>query len=208
MATSRRNAVFVGVAWVAALGLYTADGLRLTAGLPSRTDDERSDTRQADPAQMVFIPAGEFLMGTTSEEVQRLAKQYDVHPSVFASETPRRMVYVKAFWIDRYPVTNGQYQKFVDATGHRPPPAWRGRTCPKGLEDHPVVTVNWHDAAAYARWAGKRLPTEEEWEKAARGTDGRLYPWGDEWIEGACWPDDGSSPQIGLRTMPVGACPA
>jgi len=91
---------------------------------------------------MVFIPADGFLMGTSPEEVQRLAKQYGAHPSVFASETPRRMVYVKAFWIDRYPVTNGQYQKFVDATGHRSPPAWRGRTFPKGLEAHPMVTVN------------------------------------------------------------------
>ncbi|HIQ22562.1 MAG TPA: hypothetical protein EYH34_15160, partial [Planctomycetes bacterium] len=173
-------------------------GLALLLGTVSARGEGAADE------QMVFIPAGEFLMGTGAEEADRLAQEYDVHPSLFATEVPQRKVYVKAFWIDRYPVTNAQYQKFVDETGHRPPPAWHGATCPEGLEDHPVVTVNWHDAAAYARWAGKRLPTEEEWEKAARGTDGRVYPWGNQWVEGACLPDDGSSPQLGLRTTPVG----
>lgn len=155
---------------------------------------------------MVYIPAGEFLMGTSKEEARQLTEEYGVHPSLFAGETPQRRVYVKAFYIDRYPVTNAQYKEFIEATGHRPPPHWRGREYPPDQADVPVTYVNWHDANAYAQWAGKRLPTEEEWEKAARGPDGRRYPWGNEWDEEACWVDDGTSPQTPLP-FPIGCFP-
>jgi formylglycine-generating enzyme required for sulfatase activity len=111
-----------------------------------------------DGKEMVLIPAGEFLMG---EE--------------------KRPVNAAAFYIDKYPVTNADYKKFVDATGYPPPMHWRRGTYPEGKANHPVVQVKWAEADAYAKWAGKRLPTEEEWEKAARGTDGRDYPWGNEW---------------------------
>ena len=76
------------------------------------------------------------------------------------------------------PVTNAQFAAFVDATGHPPPPHWPGGSMPEELSDHPVAYVDWHDASACCRWLGGRLPTEAEWEKAARGTDARLYPWG------------------------------
>jgi len=112
---------------------------------------------------MVKIPAGEFLFGEEQEK-----KETD------------------EFFIDLTPVTNAEYKLFVDATGHKEPQHWRGGTFPEGKADHPVVEVNWHSATAYAEWAGKRLPTSEEWEKAARGTDGRTWPWGNEWsIENA-----------------------
>jgi len=152
---------------------------------------------------MVYIPAGEFIMGAAPEEAQRLAEEYNIHPSLFASETPQRSIYVKAFYIDRYPVINAQYKQFIDATGHRSPPHWNGSEFPPGQDDYPVTQVNWNDANTYAQWAGKRLPTEEEWEKAARGSDGRRYPWGNEWDEEACWIDDGTSPQTPLP-LPAG----
>lgn len=111
-----------------------------------------------DARPMVKVPAGKFLYGEEKAE----------------GET-------KEFYIDKYPVTNAEYKVFVDATGHPEPALWRNHTWPEGKEKHPVVEVNWKSAAAYAEWAGKRLPTDEEWEKAARGTDGRTWPWGDEW---------------------------
>jgi serine/threonine protein kinase len=83
------------------------------------------------------------------------------------------------FWIDRAPVTNAEYAKFVADTHHKPPSHWRGQLLSEEIADHPVTRVSWHDAVAYAKWAGKRLPAEEEWERAARGSDDRIYPWGD-----------------------------
>ncbi|QDQ16093.1 formylglycine-generating enzyme family protein [Streptomyces spectabilis] len=87
-------------------------------------------------------------------------------------------VWEPSFWIDRFPTTNAHYQSFVDATGHHPPQHWPDGTCPESLRDYPVVWVTWDDASAYARWAGKPLPTAQQWEKAARGSMGRTYPWG------------------------------
>ena len=103
-------------------------------------------------------------------------------------EQPQRLVYTATFWIDRYEVTNDTYARFVQATGHRAPansnPAstlWENNAPISGIGNHPVVNVSWDDAVAYCAWIGKRLPTEAEWEKAARGTDSRRYPWGNEW---------------------------
>jgi len=133
---------------------------------------------------MVFIPAGEFIMGSDEEElkpiIQKFGHRADFIGYDFDSEKPRRKVFVKSFYIDRYEVTNAQYKKFIDATGHIPPYHWENGTYPPGRDNYPVINVSWYDAKAYAKWAGKRLPTEEEWEKAARGTDGRIYPWGSE----------------------------
>jgi formylglycine-generating enzyme required for sulfatase activity len=133
----------------------------------------------ADPKvqDMVFIPAGEFIMGSADEEVN-------------ADEKPSHKVFVDSFYIDRHEVTNSQYQKFILATGHpapffdRPwaePYNWKGTAYPDGKGNHPVVLVNWADAQSYARWAGKRLPTEAEWEKAVRGSlVSKKYPSGDQ----------------------------
>ena len=110
-----------------------------------------------DGKEMVRVPAGEFLYGDKKE----------------TRELP-------TFWIDKKAVTNAEYARFVAEMGHEPPEHWEGKSPPESIADHPVVNVSWHDAVAYANWAGKRLPTEQEWEKAARGTDGREYPWGDK----------------------------
>ena len=115
------------------------------------------------PNPMIRIPAGKFIMG------------YDKR---MPDEGPQHIVYLKTYWIDKYEVTNAQYKKFIDATGRRSPDHFRNRTYPEGKADHPVTFVTWYDARDYCTWAGKRLPTDAEWEKAARGTDGRMFPWG------------------------------
>ena len=123
----------------------------------------------APPAGMLYVPGGEFTMGRAGGD------EY---------ESPTHSVAVKPFFLDINEVTCQQYRDFIRATGRRAPPGWSNNTYPHGMQQKPVTGVTWDDANAYAKWAGKRLPTEEEWEFAARGTDGRLYAWGDEWQEG------------------------
>ncbi len=113
----------------------------------------------------IIIPAGPFTMGTDN-------------PRSDSYNKPARNVELKEFKIDKYPVTNAQYARFVAATGYLPPLDWEDGRIPPGKERHPVTMVSWFNAAAYAEWAGKRLPNEAEWEKAARGDDGRRWPWG------------------------------
>lgn len=119
----------------------------------------------AAPGPMVRIPAGEFQMGSNDR---------------LSDEGPEHTVPLDAYLIDTYEVTNLQYQAFIEATGRRAPDDFENRAAPRGKADHPVTFVNWFDARDYCAWAGKRLPTEQEWEKAARGTDARIFPWGDE----------------------------
>lgn len=118
----------------------------------------------------VKIPAGDFLMGSD--------KRKDL--AALDEELPQESMYLPEYRIARVPVTNAQYKQFVDATDHKPPKHWQNGQIPKDKESHPVVNVTWYDSIAFCRWAGVRLPTEAEWEKAARGTDGRIWPWGNE----------------------------
>lgn len=121
------------------------------------------------PSGMTYVSGGEFMMGST------IGDDY---------ERPPHQVAVRPFFIDVYEVTCEEYNRFIEQMEHLPPPHWRGGQYPLGAAQQPVTGVTWDDAVAYARWAGKRLPTEAEWEFAARGTDGRLYPWGTEWRAG------------------------
>jgi len=120
-----------------------------------------------DGAELCFVPAGEFIMGSNDG---------------LDNERPQHRVYLDGYWIYKYEVTVAQYRKFCQATGRKMPlpPEWGWK------DDHPIVYVTWDDAVAYAKWAGVRLPTEAEWEKAARGTDGREYPWGNKWDASKC----------------------
>jgi formylglycine-generating enzyme required for sulfatase activity len=120
----------------------------------------------AAPEGMALVAGGQYIIGRD-----------DADPV----ERPRRAVSLPPFFIDLTEVTNAAYKKFVDETGHKLPPNWKDGTYPEGKGDYPVTSVTWQDAMDYAAWAGKRLPTETEWEAAARGTEGRIYPWGDKW---------------------------
>jgi len=130
--------------------------------VPMRYSDSRFG---AEPGSMVSIPAGVFAMGSDTR---------------LEDEGPQHQARSGAYSIDIYEVTNLQYRRFIAATQRRSPRHFRNRTFPEGKADHPVTQVSWFDAKAYCHWAGKRLPTEIEWEKAARGDDARVYPWGNE----------------------------
>jgi formylglycine-generating enzyme required for sulfatase activity len=137
-----------------------------------------------DGKEMVFIKNGTFVMGGNEGNL---------------NYRPEHQVYLSCFYIDAWPVTNAEYKQFIDATSHPVPNynvSWcdtqdynwdpKSRMYPQDKADHPVVLVTWEDALAYAAWANKRLPTEAEWERAARGLNGRRYPWDDEAALGRC----------------------
>ncbi len=175
------------------------------------------------------IPAVPFRMGTPERELSALAKAYGGTRESYREESPQYTVTLPAFEIAATPVTNALYAQFVAATNAQPPITWRGSAPPADLLDHPVVDVSWHDAQAFCAWLNEiadyrlqiadydepqftiynlqsamfRLPTEAEWEHAARGTDGRAFPWGDEWDNTRA-----NTRESGLgTTTPVGAFP-
>ncbi len=151
-----------------------------------------------DEKEMVFIPGGTLIMGSNQEDI---------------NHQPEHQVTVTDFYLDRWPVTNAEYKKFIDDSAHDIPNydvSWcdtteynwdlKTRTYPLEKENHPVVLVSWEDAMAYAAWAGKRLPTEAEWERAARGLNGQRYPWGNDFVIGHC-----NCKEVNLhQTSPVG----
>ena len=168
-------------------GTLTLDGgarlASLTVATSATTPGVITRSNPKDGAVMVYVPAGEFLMGSTDGKVND-------------NERPQHKVYLTGYWMYKCPVTVAQYRKYCHATGRQMPeqPVW-------SQDDHPIVNVNWHDAADYAHWAGVALPTEAQWEKAARGTDGRVYPWGNDWDSAKCVNATGG-------TKPVGSCSA
>jgi formylglycine-generating enzyme required for sulfatase activity/uncharacterized caspase-like protein len=159
--------------------------------VPTTPTVGQTKTNPKDGAELVLIPAGEFLMGST-----------DADKSAGSDEKPQHTVYLDAYSIYKTEVTVAQYRTFCTATNRTMPPEpdW------KWQDTHPVVNVTWDDAQAYAAWAGASLPTEAQWEKAARGGDGRPYPWGQTWDAGKCSNSVGNNNPG--KTSPVGSYPA
>ena len=156
-----------------------------------------------------LIPQGAFIMGTDIEAFYGTALANSQHAKL--DEAPMHVRFLEAYLIEQYLVTNAEYAAFVQETNHPPPPHWKnGDFAPEDAK-LPVVHVSWHDSNAYAQWAGKRLPTEAEWEKACRGPDGRIYPWGNVFV-----PDASESTETPAETLqiltasltPVGVRPA
>ena len=173
-----------------------------------------------DPAGMVRIPAiDSFLFRVNGVEIE--GQNFDGTDFQYPWESVARRYHehamtIASFWIDRYPVTNAEFKAFLDATRYQPADAhnflrdWSGGNCPAGWEKKPVTWVSLEDARAYAKWAGKRLPHEWEWQYAAQGTDGRAYPWGGEWSAAAApAPDNGTDlpPPSDVDAHPQGGSP-
>lgn len=201
----RRSWPFAFALWLVA-GLFTvASGRSIQAGVKGAAGCHGKERMVLIPAGTFILgsDAEERLLGYALSEEARRYRWFEVEP-------PREMIWLPDYLIDRCLVTNRDYQAFIKATGHRSPFIsrgdyvrqgflvhdyekevtrflWRGDASPKGVDDHPVVLVSVADAESYCRWRGRqvgrdlRLPTEEEWEKAARGDDGRYFPWGNEW---------------------------
>ena len=144
-------------------------GLAAFSSTTCQASEVQTKTNPKDGAEMVLVPAGPFKMGIDPIPMdQEQRKQVN---------TPKHDVTLDAYWIYKYPVTVKQYKNFIaDTNGKMPPePLWGWK------DDHPMVIVAWQDAVNYAKWAGAALPTEAQWEKAVRGTDERIYPWGNKW---------------------------
>ena len=159
----------------------------------TETETQIPDPQTQAPPGMVYIGGGEFLMGNNAgDEYERPAHKVEVTP----------------FYIDVTEVTCGEYLKFLAAKGPRHPENWSRQTCPPGAARRPVTGVNWNDAKSFADWAGKRLPTEEEWEFAARGVRSGLYPWGNEWQSNAANAGDSSAQRLmEVASYPNGRTP-
>jgi formylglycine-generating enzyme required for sulfatase activity len=178
---------------------FVTDWLRrLGEDLPSLASSETTVQIALGLAlEFCYVPAGYFLMGSAGSD-----------PDAYDREKPQHHLYLPAFYVGKYPITNEQYRVFVRATGQRAPDHWEYGRIPFGKEQHPVVNVYWAEAVAFCEWAARlsgrslRLLTEAEWEKAARGTDGRRYPWGNDWRPGF----SNSAHSVG-DTTPVGSYP-
>jgi formylglycine-generating enzyme required for sulfatase activity len=178
------------------LFLLLLSGIFLSSVFSETSESEGVDPNVEQFLNMAWVKGGTFVRGSNFKENQdtlKLCRKYDRACKLwwFSDEFPLKLVTLKSYWIDIYEVTNQQYLEFVKATGHRPAlddtcetdscwegNLWKGNSFSMLIRNQPVTQVDWYDAVAYCKWKGKRLPSEAEWEKAARGPSGYIYPWG------------------------------
>ena len=130
--------------------------------------------------EMVHIPSGHFIFGTNKKDETAEALSMGIPKPWYVDESPQQKIFLKGFYIDTFEVTNERYKKYVDALEAVPPGNWKSNTFAVGKDKEPVTWVTWFDAANFCQWAEKKLPTEKQWERAAKGTNGNEYPWGNE----------------------------
>jgi formylglycine-generating enzyme required for sulfatase activity len=173
-------------------------------GLPAHTPQTLLIPLQPFEPEMILIPVGEFLMGSDPQQDE----------NAFDHEQPQHRLALPDYYLAKTPVGHAQYRAFVLATGRKASYGWTNRIPPRGEEDHPVVNVTWYDAMNYCQWLSEvtgrnyGLPSEAEWEKGARGTGGRIYPWGNQWDATRCnSKESGLKKTISVHAYPQGASP-
>ena len=149
--------------------------------------------------EMVHIPPGHFIFGTNKKDEAAEALSLGIPKPWYADETPQQKIFLKGFYIDVFEVTYERYKKYVDDLGAIPPGNWVSNNFPAGKDKEPVTWVTWFDAANFCQWAGKMLPTEKQWERAAKGTESNEYPWGNEYQPGLA----NLSKRAGSKNKPV-----
>jgi formylglycine-generating enzyme required for sulfatase activity len=152
------------------------------------------------PPDMVRIAPGPFPMGTNEQDTEERGLEFGLTKPWFEDEGPARSVTLPGYFIDRHEVTNSDYARFVQEIQSAPPKTWGDGIAPQGEDLHPVTNVSWFQAESYCRWVNKRLPSEAEWEKAARGPDGFIYPWGNQF-------ESDRANLLTTGTRPVGSFP-
>ena len=187
------GATMVAAAFLQRKGVSVAGAAQASSSSSSPAGSEKTMVNPVDGSVLVAIPGGTFTMGSDDGS---------------SNEKPSHRVTLQPYYIGKTPVTNAQYRRFVSATGHQSAGRWDDYASRWG-DQAPVVCVSWSDANAYCRWAGLRLPTEAEWEYAARGTDGRAYPWGNPWDPSRCRNSVGGNAgsAVAVGSYPNGASP-
>ncbi|MFW6133793.1 MAG: formylglycine-generating enzyme family protein, partial [Planctomycetota bacterium] len=159
-----------------------------------RITGENAAINEIDGAELMWVPAGKFIRGSDSDVAG-------------ADEGPVRKIHLDGYWVYKYPVTVEQYKAYCKAAGKEFKPPWPQGMRADGDGDTYAAIANWYDARAYAEWVGGDLPTEAQWEKAARGTDGRAYPWGEQWDPDKCVSMENTLYEFNEGFRPVGSHP-